>query len=188
MIKGKGGKGHSKGKGRNQDRSTWHESSQWPTQWNMPEAHSPAPHNNWAPPVKGKGGGKSKIDPSTLWCDIHQIHGHSTDWCFDNPYRTGGPPLPTSRAWCDSCNSYGHTSDTCWAKSSPPSLKGKGKPLSPKGKGSKGQLGDRKWKSPNFPAAYTTEQAMPALHDESPSKDTTQEWWDGKELGSSCFE
>ena len=124
MIKGKGGKGQSKGKGRTQDRNTWNNSSQWPTQWNMPEAHSTAPHTNWTPPVKGKGGGKSKIDPTTLWCDIHQMNGHSTDWCFDNPYRTGGPPLPTSRTWCDFCNSYGHTFDTCWAKSPPPPLKG----------------------------------------------------------------
>jgi hypothetical protein len=117
------------------------------------------------------------------------MNGHSTDWCFDNPYRTGGPPIPTSRTWwCDSRNSYGHTSDTCWAKNPSPNSKGKGKPSTPKGKGNKGQQGDRKWKSPNFPAAYSTEQATPALHDESPSKHTTDEWWEGKDIGSSCFE
>jgi hypothetical protein len=49
-------------------------------------------------------------------------------------------------------------------------------------------LGDRKWKSQNFPAAYSSEHATPALHDESPSKDTKSDWWDDKELGSSCVE
>jgi hypothetical protein len=83
---------------------------------------------------------------------------------------------------------FGHTSDHCYANSPSPTTKGKGRSPRSKGKGGKGALGDRKWKSPNFPAEYSSEQATPALHDESPSKDTTQEWWDGKELGSSCFE
>jgi hypothetical protein len=175
MITGKGGKGESKGKGRAKGQTTWNDASQWPTQWSSPAQHPTAPYSNWTPPAKGKGNGK--VDPATLWCDIHQIPGHSTEWCFDNPYRTGVPPIPHSRTWwCDSCNSY-----NCWAKSPSPNTKGKGKPLAPKGKGYKGQQGDRKWKSPNFPAAYSTEQATPALHDESPSKSTTNDWWEEKD-------
>ena len=187
MIKGKGGKGESKGKGRAKGQTTWTDASQWPTPWSSPVQHPTAPYSNWTPPAKGKGNGK--VDPATLWCDIHQMHGHSTEWCFDNPYRSGGPPIPPSRSWwCDSCNSYGHTSDNCWAKSPSPNTKGKGQTSTPKGKGNKGRQGDRKWKSPNFPAAYSTDQATPALHDESPSKSTPDEWWEGKEIGSSCFD
>ena len=187
-IKGKGGKGDMKGKGGTKGRNI-NESSPWPTPWNSPEGSSTTQYANWHPPAKGKGYVKPKVDPSLLWCDIHQTYGHSTDWCFENPYRTGGPPLPNSRPWCDSCHSHGHTSDTCWANSPRSQTpKGKGKPQNQKGKGGKGQYGDRRWKSQNFPAAYNSEQATPALHDESPSKDTSQEWWDAKEIGSSCFE
>jgi len=131
MIKGKGGKGQ-KGKGGTKGYNTWNDSSQWPTQWSSSDATSTAsyannwtppakgqwrlsdvatpvsPSNHWTQPTKGKGNGKPKVDPSTLWCDIHQDYGHSTDWCFDNPNRTGGPPLPASRRWCDSCNTFGH--------------------------------------------------------------------------------
>jgi hypothetical protein len=190
MLKGKGGKGQPKGKGGGtKGRNTWNESSQWPTRWSSPEASSTNQYANWQPPAKGKGYVKPKVDPSTLWCDLHQAYGHSTDWCFDNPYRTGGPPITNPRPWCESCHSYGHTSETCYANSPRnPTPKGKGKPLNSKGKGDKGQFGDRKWKSQNFPAAYIPEQATPALHDESPSKDPSQEWWDAKEIGSSCLE
>jgi hypothetical protein len=175
-------------KGGAKGQNTWNESDQWPTQWSSLEASSTAQYVNWPQPAKGKGYGKPKVDPSTLWCDIHQTSGRSTDWCFDNPYRTGGPPLANSRLWCNSCNSYGRTSNTCYANSPRPTHKGKGKPPHSKGKGGKGQFGDRKWKSQNFPAAYNPEQATPALHDESPSKDTAQEWWGTSELGSSCLD
>jgi hypothetical protein len=28
------------------------------------------------------------FDPQQLWCDIRQLYGHSTDWCYENPHRT----------------------------------------------------------------------------------------------------
>ena len=134
-IKGKGGKGDMKGKGGTKGRNI-NESSPWPTPWNSPEGSSTTHYANWHPPAKGKGYVKPNVDPSLLWCDIHHTHGHSTDWCFENPYRTGGPPLPNSRPWCDSCHSHGHTSDTCWANSPRSQTpKGKGKPQNQKGKG-----------------------------------------------------
>jgi hypothetical protein len=71
MIKGKGGKGQSKGKGRAKGRNTWNDSSQWPTQWNLPEANPTAPNANWTPSAKGKGHGKSKIDPNE-W-SLHRL-------------------------------------------------------------------------------------------------------------------
>jgi hypothetical protein len=172
-IKGKGGKGPPKSK--DNGWNTWND-----PQWNQP----------WTAPAKGKGKGKDTakpFDPQGLWCDIHQKYGHSTEWCFDNPNRTGGKPTPATRPWCDSCNSYGHTSATCWANPSGPP-KGKGKSQYPKGKGGKGKdrYGDRQWKSPNFPAGYT-EQATPALHDESSTNNTSELWWDDSELSSVCM-
>jgi hypothetical protein len=122
---------------------------------------------------QGKG-----FDSQQLWCDIHQRYGHSTDWCYDNPHRTGGkPPL-----WCELCNRSGHTANSCYATSIRISPKGKGSPPS-KGSKGKGHHGNRGWKSQKFPANYHSEQATPALHDEPPSN-TTQEWWDSHELGS----
>ena len=79
------------------------------------------------------------------------------------------------------CNRTGHTSDSCYATSilTP---KGKGKT-----KGDKGMQGDRQWKSQNFPAAYQSEQATPALHDES-SSTAVPSWWDEHELGSAILD
>jgi hypothetical protein len=181
---------------------------QWQNQWSPLETSSTAPYANWTQPAKGKGHGRTKVDP--LWCDIHQVNGHSTDWCFDNPYRTGGKPLATARPWCDSCNSYGHTSDTCYTNSPRPTSKSKGKGPTSKGKGDKGNFGNRNWKSQNFPAAYSSDQATPALHDDWKSQNvsvayssdqatppalhdegpTTKsiQWWDDNELGSVCFD
>jgi len=121
FIKGKGGKGTPRGRDTSWD--AWNSNDPlWNQLWTQP----------WTPPAKGKGKGKSQhqaatsFDPQGLWCDIHQKFGHSTDWCFDNPNRTGGKPTPATRPWCDACNSYGHTSATCWANPPGPP-KGKGK-------------------------------------------------------------
>ena len=178
FVKGKGGKGLTKGKGRG--RNNWTEQTEhdpyWDNQWNGDAGAT------WAQPAKGKRKGKpgyeKPFDPQGLWCNIHQKYGHSTDWCYENPNRTGGKPTPPTRPWCDSCNSYGHTSTTCWANPSGPTAptgptKEKGKSPPTKGKGGKGQYDDKQWKSPNFPAAYT-EQATPALHE--------------KELSSVCVD
>jgi hypothetical protein len=117
------------------------------------------------------------FDPQTLWCDIHHRFGHSTDWCFDNPNRSGGPP--DLRSWCTTCNRSGHTADSCYATSIRIPGKGKGK-----NKGGKSNYGNRAWKSQNFPAAYNSDQANPVLHDVSSSSDSQTSWWDDHELGS----
>ncbi len=81
-LKGKGGKGNPKGKEIPKGRHHWHApGQQWATEWTQSE---------WPQPSKGKGRGKGK--GNTLWCDIHQRYGHSTDWCYENPNRTGGKP------------------------------------------------------------------------------------------------
>jgi hypothetical protein len=54
-------------------------------------------------------------------------------------------------------------------------------------KGNGTRYGDRNWKSPNFPAQYSPDQATPALHDESPSNTSqrqSQDWWQTTELGT----
>ena len=95
-LKGKGGKGNSKGKG--------NPKGKWQNTWNnwSPATTTSAPqYDSWAPPSPEKGKGKHQgggvpakgFDSQALWCDIHQKYGHSTDWCFDNPHRTGGPLL-----------------------------------------------------------------------------------------------
>ena len=195
MFKGKGHKGGPNGKGPGKG-LPWHETDWTPQkgkgrQWHEHEWTPPWSHpaqTAWNP--KGKGHGKQKgheapFDAQKLWCDIHQKFGHSTDWCFENPNRTGGPPPQTSGLWCDTCQKYGHTTNTCYANSPRANEKGKGKLQHSKGKGKKGNFGDRNWKSPNFPAAYGPDQATPALHEEQTTP--TISWWDENELGSSCF-
>jgi hypothetical protein len=118
------------------------------------------------------------FDPQTLWCDIHQRFGHSTDWCFESPNRTGGPAPNSSGPWCETCNRSGHTSNNCFASTIRIPAKGKGK-----GK-RQSNPGERNWKSHNFPANYSSDQAGPALHDESSSSSNTQTWWEDHELGS----
>ena len=170
LVKGKGGKG--KGKGKPNGGSRWY-AQDW-QQWGLLNK-ADNPHSNpWTRPLKGKGRGKAKgFDAQNLWCDIHQKYGHSTDWCFENPNRTNGAPPPSAGLWCETCNRTGHTANDCYATS----IK-----ISPKGKGKKGNSGDRNWKSQNFPASYSSEQATPALHEESSS--TKQVWWQDHELGS----
>ena len=170
LVKGKGGKG--KGKGKPNGGSRWY-AQDW-QQWGSSNK-ADNPHSNpWTRPLKGKGRGKAKgFDAQNLWCDIHQKYGHSTDWCFENPNRTNGAPPPSAGLWCETCNRTGHTANDCYATS----IK-----ISPKGKGKKGNSGDRNWKSQNFPASYSSEQATPALHEESSS--TKQVWWQDHELGS----
>jgi hypothetical protein len=73
MLKGKGDKGQPKGKGNAKGRNTWGDSDQWQNQWSPHETSSTAPYANWTQPAKGKGYGRTKVDPSTLWCDIHQV-------------------------------------------------------------------------------------------------------------------
>ncbi len=120
--------------------------------------------------------------PQSLWCDIHQRFGHSTDWCFDNPNRTGGPSTYNDGLWCGTCNRPGHTSTSCFATTIRLPSTGKGKRQS-----DKGNYGDRRWKSDNFPANYNSDQATPALHDES-SSSAAKGWWDDHELGSAAME
>ena len=64
FIKGKGGKGSTKGKGKGWNNWNEHDSS-WNHQWHG-----------------GKGKGKPEytkpFDPQGLWCSIHQKYGHST--------------------------------------------------------------------------------------------------------------
>ena len=187
FTKGKGGKGNHKGKGKNRNR--WQE-PQWSTNWNQPEAVVD-PNGQWPISTKGKGRGKGKsyngsskgFDPQSLWCDFHQRHGHSTDWCYENPNRTGGAPLANDRLWCETCNRTGHTATSCYATTIRITPKGKGN--SPPS-GGKGTQGDRSWKSPNFPAGHNSEQATPALHDETSS--STKVWWDDHELGSTLVD
>ena len=198
-LKGKRGKGktHPKGKHR-----------QWDNPWTQSEDAEPYLNGPWPlPSPTGKGTEKGQnsmapgkgFHPQTLWCDIHQRSGHSTDWCYENPHRTGGK-APFDSRWCETCNRPGHTANTCYATSIRISPKGQGNPPSPSGQDGKGKgkYGNRSWKSHNFPAAYEAyqpgapayqpgtpayppEQATPALHDETPS---TKEWWETNELGS----
>ena len=189
MLKGKGS---NKGSSSNKGKRKWNESADqnWNQNWNQSNGWNEQYNANWNQPAKGKGKGKSsskgkKFDPQTLWCDIHQKHGHSTDYCFENPNRTGGKPI--SEMWCDICSTTGHTTSYCF--DNPERInKGKGKPYEQaKGWKGKSNKGNRQWKSQNFPADYKAEQATPVLHDESSSKQP-QEWWNTNELGSVCFE
>ncbi len=76
--------------------------------WQQPQG------NAWRPPNgKGKPSNKTK-----LWCDIHQAYGHSADWCFSNPNRTGGPLTPE---WCDHHQSFEHSTAACRKGNGPPS-------------------------------------------------------------------
>ena len=102
LLKGKGGKGSPKGKGYPKGAYKGAATDQtWTNQWNQPDKGEDYYQNNWERQPKGKGRGKwtsgndrgTGFDPQTLWCDIHQAFGHTTDWCFDNPNRSGGPPL-----------------------------------------------------------------------------------------------
>jgi hypothetical protein len=153
--------------------------SDWDNKWNEWPNQDPG---KWTPPTKGgKGKGKDdkRFDPQSLWCEIHQTYGHSTDWCYENPNRTGGPPRNHESLWCETCNRPGHVSTSCYATS----IRTKGKGGTVKGKGNSG---DRNWKNQNFPAGYNSDQATPALHEES-SPSSKQVWWDD-ELGSAIFD
>jgi hypothetical protein len=84
FTKGKGGK-----KGDPKGQRQWAD-EQW-TQWSQTTPWTPPSiYPQWQS-FSPKGKGKQPAKPKQ-WCDIHQAYGHSTDWCFDNPYRTGGPP------------------------------------------------------------------------------------------------
>ncbi len=86
--------------------------------------------------------------------------------------------------WCETCNRSGHTYNTCFASTIRIPSKGKGKG---KRQGNASNHGDRNWKSHNFPANYNSDQAFPALHDES-SSSNTQIWWEDHELGSTAMD
>ncbi len=169
---GEGGKGNRRrGKG-------WNE---W-SDWNQPTQQD-----------KGKGreksGSKGKNpDPKLHWCDIHQKYGHSTDYCFDNPNRTGGKPIAEMRR--DICYKTGHTTNYCY--DNPKGFNnGKARPYEQaKGEKGKSNKGNRNWKSQNFPVDYKAEQATPALHDEAPSTVKAIAWWDTKEkdISSVCLD
>ncbi len=120
--------------------ANWQQQPPWtPTVYPPPWPNSP---------IKGKGKSPNKTN---LWCDIHQAYGYSTDWCFDNPNKSGGPP---KQEWCENHQNYGHSTAHC--------RKGKGQPHkgSKDGKG-KSKSPNRAWKSDNFPANY--DQATPAM-------------------------
>jgi hypothetical protein len=97
FIKGKGGKGSPKGKGNPKGKwrdPTWEHT--WPS-WSLTANATEPQYGSWATPSKGKDKGKDRgkakrekgFGSQALWCDIHQKYSHSTDWCFDNPNRTG---------------------------------------------------------------------------------------------------
>ena len=202
MLKGKGSKSGPSNKGKrkwNDSEQPWNWNQQSDTKWNQPdnrgkgwndwsEWKQPTQQDNWMQSThhdKGKGRGKSSskgknLDPKLHWCDIHQKFGHSTDYCFENPNRTGGKPL--AEMWCDVCYKSGHT--TNWCFNNPKGLnKGKARPdEQAKGEKGKSNKGNRNWKSQNFPADYKAEQATPVLHDEAPSTvKMAVAWWDTKD-------
>ena len=209
MLKGKGS---NKGSSSNKGKRKWNEAEQpwkWNQQttwddnkWNKPDKGKGNGWNDWNQPNqdwnqpnqdKGKGRGKSSskgkgFDTNLLWCEIHQKHGHSTDYCYDNPNRTGGKPI--SDMWCDICYITGHTTNYCYDNPNR-TTRGKGKPNG-QTKGEKGNSnkGNRQWKSQNFPADYKAEQATPALHDETPSTTKMIGWWDtkDKDVSSVCLD
>jgi hypothetical protein len=129
--------------------------------------------NGPPPSTKGKG---SPIPKKQLWCDYHQAYGHSTDWCFSNPNRTGGPP---KQDWCNHHQSYGHSTEACRKGNGAPIKDDPSRAQQKGGKGkSKGNF--RAWKSDNFPASY--DQATPAI-----SESKIIQWWDNEEeLSSVC--
>jgi hypothetical protein len=100
FSKGKDGKrGNPKGQrqwtGQDEQWSNWQQQPYWnqssPTSW------VPTPNDtNWQYPSP-KGKGKQPLR-TKLWCDIHQAYGHFTDWCFNNPNKSGGPP---KQEWCN---------------------------------------------------------------------------------------
>jgi hypothetical protein len=118
LVKGKGGEGKGRGNNHNKGKTRWQEpdwNAQWASleKWSSSESNNDQYTNQWSQQPKGKGKGEAK----TLRCDIHQRFGHSTDWCFDNPNRTGGAPLPSSDTWCTTCNRSGHVASSCYATS-----------------------------------------------------------------------
>jgi hypothetical protein len=141
-----------------------------PVEWQQPKG------NAW--PSKGKG---KQSNRSKLWCDIHQAYGHSTDWCFSNPNKSGGPP---KLEWCNHHQMYGHSTEECrkgnGATSPAPQQKGSTPPT--KGGKGKSKGPNRAWKSDNFPANY--DQATPVLQE-----DYQPEWWETDvELSSVCVQ
>jgi hypothetical protein len=192
-LKGKRGKGKGTSKGKYRQWDIWTQSDMdESSQWSMPSPKGKGREKGRTNMVHGNG-----FDSQPLWCDIHQRYGHSTDWCYENPHRTGGK-TPSSdgfwnEPWCETCNRSGHTANNCYATTIRLSPKGKGTPNgkgvtpSQSGHGGKGKYGNRSWKSPNFPAASQSEQATPALHDETPSS-TDNAWWESHELGSVVLE
>ncbi len=120
FSKGKDGKkGGSKGQRQWVDRPTGQ--NDW-TNWQPQQSWTPTPTGTTWQPLPQKGKGKQPFK-TKLWCDIHQAYGHSTDWCFDNPHRSSGPPKqewnphksggPTTQEWCDNHQTYGHPTEAC---------------------------------------------------------------------------
>ena len=150
FTKGKGGKGSPKGKGSSKG-NRWTEPP-WESNWGQAATGEEQNYRQWNPSPRSKGKGKGKhnadsgkaFNPQSLWCDIHQRYGHSTDWCFENPNRTGGPPPSNNGLWCETCNRSGHSADTCFAATIRIAPKGKGKTQP---KGNTVPYGDRHWKS-----------------------------------------
>ncbi len=100
FSKGKDGKrGNPKGQhqwtGQDEQWSNWQQQPYW--NQSPQKSWTPTPNDiNWQYP-SSKGKGKQPLR-TKLWCDIHQAYGHSTDWCFNNPNKSGGPP---KQEWCN---------------------------------------------------------------------------------------
>jgi hypothetical protein len=91
--------------------------NEW-TNWQPQQSWTPTPSDTTWQPLPQKGKGKQPLK-SKLLCDIHQAYGHSTDWCFENPYKSSGPPKqewnpyksggPATQEWCNHHQTYGHS-------------------------------------------------------------------------------
>jgi hypothetical protein len=189
--KGKDGKkGGPKGQRQWVGRTTGQ--NEW-TNWQLQQSWTPMPTGTTWQPLPQKGKGKQPFK-TKLWCDIHQAYGHFTDWCFENPHRSGGPPKqewnpyksdnPATQEWCDNHQTYGHSTEACRkGNGQAPPPQQQGHPSHTNAKGGKGKTkgSSRSWKSDNFPADY--DQATPALQTTK-----SQVWWEtDAELSSVCM-
>jgi hypothetical protein len=179
-------KGNDNGVDRSLGQNDW-------TNWQPQPSWTPTPSDTTWQPLPQKGKGKQPLK-SKLWCDIHQAYGHSTDWCFENPYKSGGPPKqewnpyksggPATQEWCNHHQTYGHSTEACRkGNGQAPPPQQQGHPSHANAKGGKGKTkgSSRSWKSDNFPADY--DQATPALQ-----TNKSPEWWEtDAELSTVCM-
>ena len=111
-------KGGKKGKGKSKNRNSSKGNRNWNQETDNWSNYNQNWTENWQQTYNDKGKGKPNYNKGKtpnaqeLWCDIHQKYGHSTDWCFNNPNRTGGKPA--NNHWCDIHQKYGHSTDWCF--------------------------------------------------------------------------